>query len=92
MEHFAETGTIGPVYITFPTMTLAQKGHSLLESAGVSAVLVRVPRDLARMGCGFGLRLDRRGGKAAALLRDGGVLFSRAFLRKPDGSFEELSL
>ena len=44
-------------YITFRSITPAQRGERLLQKAGILCALTRTPRHLAQQGCGYSLRL-----------------------------------
>ena len=44
-------------YITFRSITPAQRGERLLQREGILCTLTRTPRHLAQQGCGYSLRL-----------------------------------
>lgn len=80
-------------YITFRSVTLAQRGERALHAGGVDCVLQRTPRWMEERGCGYCLRLrPREAGRAVELLRQGGVTYGRVYARKEDGGVEELTL
>lgn len=80
-------------YITFRSVTLAQRGERALRRDGVDCVLQRTPRWMEERGCGYCLRLRPQDTvRAVRQLRQGGVTFSRVFAQKDDGSVEELAL
>lgn len=76
-------------FITFRSITLAQRGQSVLRSGGIPTSLSRTPRWMEEKGCGYSLRLPPgRETEAVALLRENTVPFSRLYLRKEDGTLE----
>lgn len=44
-------------YITFRSITPAQRGQRLLQQNGIATTLMRTPRALEDKGCGYALRL-----------------------------------
>ena len=44
-------------YITFRSVTFAQRGEEILRRGGISSVLQRTPRWMEEQGCGYCLRL-----------------------------------
>ena len=80
-------------YITFRSVTLAQRGERTLRKAGVECSIQRTPRWMEERGCGYCLRLRPRDTlKAVELLQGGNVLFSKVFTANDQGSVEELTL
>ena len=78
-------------FVTFRSITFAQRGQQVMQDAGISAQLQRTPRWMEENGCGYSLRLPA--GRAAAAverLRKSGVPFSRFYLHRDDGGLEEL--
>ena len=79
-------------FITFRSITPAQRAQRLLRQGGVEAILQRTPRQMEQMGCGYCLRLrpeDR--GTALLLLQQSAVPFNRVFTQE-NGMLEELML
>lgn len=77
-------------YITFRSITYAQKGQSTLQKAGIRCQLHRTPRMLEENGCGYCLMLSRWDSmEAVERLRKGNILFKRCYLRTPEGNWEE---
>ena len=77
-------------YITFRSVTYAQRGEKVLTEAGVRCTLLRTPKWMEVQGCGYSLRLwtdDVRHG--VGLLRRAGVPFRRVYIQLPDGTLEE---
>lgn len=80
-------------YITFRSITYAQRGENLLRQAGIPCRLSRTPRWMEEQGCGYSLRLRCRDMEGAAeLLRAGGVPFRKLYAVRPDGKMEEQRL
>lgn len=78
-------------FITFRSITYAQRGQEVLRRAGLSPALSRTPRALAEKGCGYSLRLPReKADFAKALLRGSKVSYSRVYCATPTGEMEEL--
>ncbi len=77
-------------YITFRSITYAQKGQSALQRAGIRCQLRRTPRILEEKGCGYCLTVSQWDSmKAVKLLREVNILFKGCYLRGPDGNWEE---
>lgn len=81
---------MGNYYITFRSVTAAQRAQRLLEGAGYPAVLLRTPGVLAERGCGYSLRLKRPEG-AVALLTGAGLRYGKCYFRGQDGKWEEVT-
>lgn len=80
-------------YITFRSVTLAQRGERTLRRGGLDCILQRTPRWMEERGCGYCLRLrPREALQAVELLRHESVPFSRVYAHKDDGGVEELPL
>lgn len=79
-------------FITFRSITPAQRAQRLLRREGMETLLQRTPRSLEQAGCGYCLRLrPEHTGRAANLLQQEGVPFRRIFAVR-DGQLEELTL
>lgn len=78
-------------FFTFRSVTAAQNGAKRLEKAGISAVMVRTPRNLQKQGCGYSLRVRAAQYRTARqILSQEGTAFQRIYTRLPDGSWEEV--
>jgi hypothetical protein len=83
---------MGMHFITFRSVTPAQRGQRLLQQAGMDPILQRTPRWMEERGCGYCLRLrPEDSAKAVALLRQAGLGFSKIYADKEPGP-EELYL
>ncbi len=80
-------------YITFRSVTPAQKGEGILRRAGVECTIQRTPRWMEEQGCGYSLRL-RHGAAQMAVetLRKKGIPFRKIYLQMDNGAFEELTV
>ncbi len=80
-------------YITFRSVTYAQRGEKALTRRGIRCTLLRTPRWMEEQGCGYCLRLFTRDpAEAAAVLREEGILMRRVYRQLGDGLLEELGL
>ena len=77
-------------YVTFRSVTYAQRGRDVLEKGGISTILARTPRGIQEKGCGYHLRLpEHRLATALMLLTGNQVPYSRVWCKGPDGIMEE---
>ena len=80
-------------YITFRSVTTAQRGERCLRRGGVECRILRTPRWMEERGCGYCLRLRPQNAlKAVELLRAASIGFSKVFGVNDQGGVEELSL
>lgn len=62
-------------WITFRSITPAQRAQRVLHSGGVEAALRRTPRQFSKNGCGYGLFLPaEKTPRALQLLREAGII------------------
>ena len=79
-------------FITFRSVTPAQRGQRLLQQAGIECALLRTPRWMEERGCGYCLRLRQtETDRAVAVLRQGKLGFSKVYTSTDSGA-EELHL
>ncbi len=79
------------IFITFRSITLAQRGERVLKNAGIGCTMQRTPRWMEERGCGYSLRLqngDVR--KCLELLTQNGVVYSKIYAQTVQG-MEELA-
>ena len=76
-------------FITFRSITPAQRGQKVVVSAGIVCSLQRTPKQMAQQGCGYCLRL-RPGdvARAVVLLRGQGLGFSKVYAGFENGPQE----
>ena len=80
-------------YITFRSVTWAQRGEKLLSDARIHAIVQRTPRWMEEQGCGYCLRLREDSiRRAAELLRRNEIPMRKIYLRQEDGSMKEMIL
>lgn len=80
-------------YITFRSVTLAQRAERLVSQSGVRCAIGRTPRWMEQQGCGYALRV-RCGDIAAtvAMLREHQLPLRRVWRQREDGQMEEVAL
>lgn len=77
-------------YITFRSVTFAQRGERLLQKRGIRCALLRTPKWMAEKGCGYSLRLWTSDvGPALDLLRQEQVPLGKVYIQGWDGQLEE---
>lgn len=80
-------------YITFRSVTVAQRGERLLKSGGIDCLLQRTPRWMEERGCGYCLRVrPTQVAESLARLKAGGIPYSKVYTRRENGAVEEMSL
>ena len=80
-------------FITFRSVTLAQRGEGILRKAGIGCQLLRTPRWMEEQGCGYCLRLWTDSPAAAVeRLRGNKVPMRKLYVQRSDGQLEEMAL
>ena len=80
-------------YITFRSVTFAQRGEKLLAKVGHHCSLQRTPRWMEEQGCGYALRIWTDNIRPAVnLLRQERILMKRLYIQGNNGQLEELNL
>ena len=80
-------------YITFRSVTHAQRGERVLKNAGIRCHLLRTPKWMEAQGCGYSLQLwTADAGPGVAILRREGVPLRKVYIQTGDGTLEELEL
>lgn len=80
-------------YITFRSVTYAQRGESELKRIGISSSVQRTPRWMEEQGCGYSVRVQCRDMAAAVeLLKRKQVPFRKVYLHGENGELEEAAL
>ena len=78
-------------FITFRSVTLAQRGEGILRKAGIGCQLLRTPRWMEEQGCGYCLRLRREEvDPVLVILRNANVQFRKVYYQTADGNVVEL--
>ena len=82
---------MGYAYITFRSVTHAQRGEGLLSGTGIRCAMQRTPRWMEEQGCGYCLRLRQRElARARELLMKNGVQFRRCYRVDERGELVEV--
>jgi len=77
-------------YITFRSVTFAQRGEKVLSGAGIRCTLLRTPRWMEEQGCGYCLRLWTEDvGKSLELLQRSHVPMRKVYVQGSNGELEE---
>ena len=80
-------------YITFRSVTFAQRGEKALTSGGIRCSLLRTPRWMEEQGCGYCLRLWTDSPAAAMeLLRRNKIPMRKVYAQRSDGQLEEMKV
>ncbi|MBP3685242.1 MAG: DUF3343 domain-containing protein [Oscillospiraceae bacterium] len=78
-------------YITFRSVTFAQRAEKLLTQQDIRCSLQRTPRWMEAQGCGYALRVwAREAETAVALLRGHNIPMRRLYKQGVTGELEEL--
>ena len=80
-------------YITFRSITYAQRGEQILRRAGIDCILRRTPKQMTKRGCGYSLQL--RGNAflpAMELLQAEQLPFGQVYALDDRGVLEEVTL
>ena len=80
-------------FITFRSVTFAQRGEGILRKAGIVCTLQRTPKWMEEQGCGYCLRI-RAGDVVSAveMLRKQKVRFRKVYIQQDDSGVEELTV
>ncbi len=80
-------------YITFRSVTFAQRGEKLLRKSAIRCSLLRTPRWMEEQGCGYALKIWTRDiGEAVQQLRSAQLPLRRIYVQAADGQLEEIAL
>lgn len=80
-------------FITFRSVTFAQRAEKLLNQQGYRVNLMRTPRWMEEQGCGYALKLWTNDIAAAVrLLRESKIQLRRVYVQLEDGQMEEANL
>ena len=80
-------------FITFRSVTHAQRGEQVLGGGGIYCRILRTPRWMEEQGCGYCIRLRRRDlDGAVELLRRASVPFRKIYREGETEGFEEVTL
>ena len=80
-------------YITFRSVTVAQRGERLLKNGGIDCLPQRTPRWMEERGCGYCLRIRPTDvSESLRRLRAAGIPYSKLYTRRDNGSVEEMTV
>ena len=80
-------------YITFRSVTFAQRGERLLTAEGVRCTLQRTPKWMEAQGCGYCLRLRTEDvHNAVGILHRAGLPMRKIYVQRKDGNLEEMTV
>ena len=80
-------------YITFRSVTFAQRGDKILSAQNIRVSLMRTPRWMEEQGCGYALKLWTKDISAVVrLLRENKVQLRRVYMQGETGQLEEVKL
>ena len=84
---------MGFYYITFRSVTHAQRGERMLSRQNLRVSLMRTPRWMEEQGCGYAVKVWTNDIAAVVhLLREGKVQLRRVYSPRQDGGMEEVNL
>lgn len=79
-------------FITFRSVTYAQRGETALWGAGIPCSLQRAPRHMEERGCGYSLSISKADvGRALDVLRTRQIPFRKVYARQNGGEMEEVA-
>ena len=80
-------------YITFRSVTYAQRGEKVLSGTNIRCTLLRTPKWMEEQGCGYCLRLwTSDATPAVERLRQNKVPLRKIYTQRSDGQLEEVTL
>lgn len=80
-------------YITFRSVTYAQRGEKVLSGANIRCTLLRTPKWMEEQGCGYCLRLWTSDvTPAVERLRENRVPLRKIYAQRSDGQLEEVTV
>lgn len=78
-------------FVTFRSVTLAQRGEVALKKKGIACTLQRTPKWMEEQGCGYCLRMRLNNtDEVMQIFRTNRVEYRRIYLQKIDGTVEAL--
>jgi hypothetical protein len=84
---------MGLYYITFRSVTFAQRGEKLLTQKNIRVSLMRTPRWMEEQGCGYALKLwTNQINVAVNLLRENKIQLRKVYVQQEEGRMEEVKL
>jgi hypothetical protein len=79
-------------WISFRSLTHAQRASRILERKGMTAAVTRLPQGVSPKGCGYALILRRQPEAALRLIREAQIPVGLVFEKTQQGDFREMRL
>lgn len=79
-------------WISFRSLTAAQRSARALERKGFTAVVARLPQGVSTKGCGYALIVRNRIEEALRILDDQQISSGSVFEKTERGEFREVKL
>ena len=80
-------------YITFRSVTPAQRAERLLHTAGIACALQRTPKWMEEQGCGYSVRFAHKDLMVTVnILRENKINYRKIYLRLESGTMEEIEV
>lgn len=80
-------------FITFRSVTFAQRAEKLLSQRGFRVSLMRTPRWMEEQGCGYALKIwTDDSSPVVKLLRENKVQLRKVYAQQEGGDMEEVRL
>ena len=80
-------------FVTFRSVTFAQRAEKLLNQRGFRVNLMRTPRWMEEQGCGYALKLWTGDILTVVnLLRESGIQLRKVYVQWEEGAMEEVKL
>jgi NADH/NAD ratio-sensing transcriptional regulator Rex len=75
------------------SLTYAQRSAKALERAGITAVVMKTPKDITTEGCGYCVKVsEKRLTQALTVLKSAGMGVNRVYVQNLNGSSSEVFL
>ena len=82
---------MGIYYITFRSVTFAQRAEKLLSKQGIHVSLMRTPRWMEEQGCGYALKMWGSDILTnVRLLQENGIQLRKIYKQSAGGEMEEV--
>lgn len=80
-------------YITFRSVTHAQRGEKLMQKQGIRCTLLRTPKWMESQGCGYSLQLWTQDvTQGVEVLRNGNIPFRKVYVQQTGGELREVAV
>lgn len=80
-------------FVTFRSVTYAQRAERILKDQGIRCTLQRSPRAMEERGCGYGLNIRQQDVETAlTMIRQAQVPMRKVYAKDANGKTEEVRL